>query len=123
MKDDHRKNHRFDILGVAHIKHEPEYIPLEAQVVNISHSGVRLYVREALSGRVAVSLYYFADGTKLKIAETIQAEVAWVQERGSWYSIGLRFQDLNFGDHPATLTFLDEYAATDEMGKRPPEPP
>ena len=107
--EDKRAFNRLDIIGLAKIRRESSDLPLDAQIVDISYDGMRIYVKEPLSGQVEVSLCYFADGTKQEIAETVKAQVAWIKEKGLWYTIGIQFEGLNPQDHSTTLAFLDKY--------------
>jgi hypothetical protein len=104
-----RAFNRLDIIGLAQIRRDDSEIPLEAQIVDISYNGMRIYVKEPLSGPVQVSLCYFSDGSKQEIAETVKAQVAWIKEKGLWYTVGIQFDGLNAQDHSATLAFLDKY--------------
>jgi hypothetical protein len=104
-----RAFNRLDIIGLAQIKRDASDLPLDAQIVDISYNGMRIYVKEPISGRVEVALCYFADGTKQDIAETVKAQVAWIKEKGLWYTVGIQFDGLNPQDHSATLAFLDKY--------------
>jgi len=106
---DKRALNRLDIIGLAQIRQDASDLPLEAQIVDISYDGMRVYAKEPLSGGVEVSLCYFADGTKQEIAETVKAHVAWIKEKGLWYTVGIKFEGLNPQDHGATLAFLDKY--------------
>jgi hypothetical protein len=107
--EDKRAFNRLDIIGLAQIRRESSDLPLDAQIVDISYDGMRIYVKEPLSGRLEVSLCYLGDGTKQEIAEVVKGQVAWIKEKGLWYSIGIQFDGLNPQDHGTTLSFLDKW--------------
>lgn len=104
-----RSLNRLEIRGLAQIKRHSSEIPLEAQIVDISYSGMRLYASEPLSDQVEISLCYFADGTSKNISEIVKGRVTWCKQKGLWYSIGIQFHGLNPQDHAATLSFLDKH--------------
>ncbi len=104
-----RAYNRLDIIGLAQIKQGESDLPSEAQIADISYDGMRIYVKERISGRVEILLCYFGDGSKKQIAETVKGQVSWIKGKGLWYSVGIKFDGLNPQDHNATLTFLDQY--------------
>lgn len=106
---ENRETDRCNIIGLAHIRREGHNLSLEAQIANISYSGMRIYVKEPLSGRVEISLYYDLEGTTEQFEERLKAEVTWCQGRGLWYSAGINFDELNPDEHAMTLAFLDRH--------------
>ncbi len=111
MKDK-RENNRLDILGHVEMKSSPSDRPLDALIGDVSYSGIRVYVKEHLSGRVEISRCHFVDalgGVEAEITETVYGQVMWIKQKGKWYSVGIKFDGLNSKDHPATLAFLDKY--------------
>ncbi len=106
---DKRAHNRLDIIGLAQIKQDESDLPLEAQIVDISYNGMRIYVKQRISGRVEVLLCYFGDKSQKQIAETVKGQVSWIKGKGLWYSVGIKFDGLNPQDHDLTLTFLDQF--------------
>jgi hypothetical protein len=104
-----RAQNRLDIIGLAQIKQSESVLPLEAQIVDISYDGMRIYVKERVSGRIEILLCYFGDKSQKQIAETVKGQVSWVKGKGLWYSVGIKFDGLNPQDHNGTLAFLDQY--------------
>jgi hypothetical protein len=103
---------RLDIMGLAYVRRNPSGPLFEAQIVNINHQGVKVYMKEPISGQTEIQICYLsclADGTYKEIGETIKAQRAWIKQNGRWYSIGFKFDGLNQKDHGSTLTFLNRY--------------
>ncbi len=100
---------RLDIIGLAQIKQGESDLPLEAQIVDISYNGMRIYIKQRVAGRVEILLCYFGDKSQKQIAETVKGQVSWIKGKGLWYSAGIKFEGLNPQDHNETLAFLDQY--------------
>jgi hypothetical protein len=100
---------RLDIIGLAQIKEGDSDLSLEAQIVDISYNGMRIYVKQRISGRVEILLCYFGDKSQKPIAETVKGQVSWIKGKGLWYSVGIKFDGLDPQDHNGTLAFLDQY--------------
>ncbi|MCI0562958.1 MAG: hypothetical protein MN733_31155, partial [Nitrososphaera sp.] len=66
-----RAYNRLDIIGLAQIKQSDSALPLEAQIVDISYEGMRIYVKERISSQVEILLCYFGDKSQKQIAETV----------------------------------------------------
>ncbi len=104
-----RAFNRLDIIGLAQITQHGSDLFLEAQVVDISYDGMRIYVKEKIAGNVEILLCHLGNGMGKQINETVKGRVSWVHKKGLWYSTGIQFDGLNPQDHQATLTFLDNY--------------
>jgi hypothetical protein len=109
-----RKYKRPSLIGLVEIRKEMGNPPLEAYAINISYGGLAVYIKNPLTGKVYVTLY-FGDGTGKKLDETIIAKVVWQEKTGSWYALGLRFEELNLQDHSMILGFLK---SSEEREKR-----
>jgi len=110
---DKRENNRLDILGHVQIKRGPSDCLLDALIGDISNSGIRVYIKEHLSGRVEISRCHFVDvlgGAETEISETVRGQVVWIKQKGKWYSVGIKFDGLNQKNHSAMLAFLEKHA-------------
>ncbi len=111
MKDK-RGNNRLDILGHVEIRSGLSDRSLDALIGDVSYSGIRIYVKEHLAGRVEISRCHFVDvldGAEAEITETVYGQVMWIKQKGKWYSVGIKFDGLNSQDQPAIVAFLDKY--------------
>jgi len=110
-----RKYKRASMIGLVEVRKDPNDPPQEAYAINISYGGLALYIKQPLMGKVTAKLY-FGDGTGKKIGETVVGQVVWQEKTGSWYAIGLQFEDLNPQDHSMILGFLK---SSDERESEP----
>jgi hypothetical protein len=111
-KSDKREFNRLDILGHVQIKRRVLDAPLDALIGDISFTGMRIHLKEHLSGRIEISRFCFVDvpgGEETEITDKVKGQVAWVKQKGKWYSVGIRFEGLNRQDHRAILTFLEKH--------------
>ena len=100
-----RKYKRASLIGLVEIRKEVGDPPLEAYAINISYGGVAIYIKNSLTGKVYITLY-FGDGTGKKLDETVVGKIVWQEKTGSWYALGLQFEDLNPQDHSMICGFL-----------------
>ncbi len=110
--NDKRENNRLDILGHVEIRRGLSDGTLDALIGDVSYSGIRVYVKEHLAGRVEISRCHFVDalgGVETEVTETVHGQVMWIKQKGKWYSVGIKFDDLNSQDHPTILAFLDKH--------------
>jgi hypothetical protein len=109
---DKRKNDRLDILGHVQIRQNALGSPIVALIGDISDSGIRIHVKQPLSGRLEILQFHFVDvlgQVETEITATVKGQVAWLKQKGKWYSAGIRFDGLNHREHTAILDFLKKY--------------
>jgi hypothetical protein len=109
---DKRKNDRLDILGHVQIRQNSLDSPIDALIGDVSDSGIRIHVKQPLSGRVEILQFHFVDALgkmETDITETVKGQVAWLKQKGKWYSAGIKFDGLNHREHTAILDFLKKY--------------
>jgi hypothetical protein len=86
--------------------------PIVALIGDISDSGIRIHVKQPLSGRLEILQFHFVDvlgQVETEITATVKGQVAWLKQKGKWYSAGIRFDGLNHREHTAILDFLKKY--------------
>jgi len=104
-----QKHKRVHLIGPAEVRCNRSDPPLKAYVINISYGGLAIQLKEALKGRVEVTIY-FADGNGGRIGETAWGHVMWCKASDSFYSVGIEFEGLNPKDNMLTLRVIQAFA-------------
>jgi len=112
-KDDQRKKKRVNMIAAAVVRPSPSGPPIEAYIINISHGGLGMYVKEPLDGRVQTTINLRV-GTNKRVTETVWGHVTWKKPVGLSYAIGISFEGLNPKDHGVLLSFLENWRPVDQ---------
>jgi hypothetical protein len=103
-----QKHKRVRLIGPAEVKCSPGDPPLKAYVLNISYGGLAIQSKEALKGRVEVTIF-FADGNGGRIGETARGRVIWCKSSDAFYTAGIEFEGLNPKDNTLTLRVIQAF--------------
>lgn len=107
-KNGTQKYKRVRLIGPAEVKYSPSDPALKAYVLNISYGGVAIQLREALKGRVEVTIF-FADGNGGRIGEPAWGHVIWCKASDSFYIAGIEFENLHPKDNMLTLRVIQAF--------------
>ena len=92
MKEN-RRSTRYPLVGLASIEVRPQLTTIEGYVANFGKEGLGLYVREPLAPGDHVHIALSVEGglEGVEIQEQYQGNVAWVNQVGGVYAVGIQF--------------------------------
>jgi len=98
MKEN-RRSARYPLVGLASIEVRPQFTVIEGYVANFGKEGLGLYVRDPMAEGDHVHITLSVEGRvpDVKIQEYYQGDVAWVNQVGGVYAVGIRFIDESDG--------------------------
>ena len=90
---ENRRSARYPLVGLAAIEVVPQMEKLEGYVANFGKEGLGLYVRQILNKGDHVHIHLSVDAGELAVEERYQGNVAWVNQVGGVYAVGIQFID------------------------------
>lgn len=84
---------------------------MEAFALDISYGGMAVNLDQLLEGHVEVMIHFTNDKAK-SLKETVAGHVIWHKSFGSFYRIGIEFDNLNDQDHPQLLTYIKGFTGS-----------
>ncbi len=92
MKEN-RRSARYPLVGLASIEVRPQLNIIEGYVANFGKEGLGLYVREPLEKGDHVHITLSVEGgvEEVEIQEKYQGNVAWINQVGGVYAVGIQF--------------------------------
>jgi hypothetical protein len=108
-KPNSRKDPRPSLMAPANLVLTEEDSFLEAYTVNVSYSGIGLYIQRPLSTNTKVQTNIsFIDPAGEEVIEEIIGSVIWCRPVRRWFGVGIKNKNLESKKHPILLSYLEQ---------------
>ena len=105
-----RKDPRPSLMAPANLILTEEDSFLEAYTVNVSYTGLGLYIQRALSIHTKVQANIsFVDPEGEEMIEEVEGSVIWCRPVRHWFGVGIKNKSLESKKHPILLSYLEQF--------------